>query len=324
MGLFSNMIMGKGNRPDYTPDMMPKNRWELFFEMLRLNFLNLLKLNLMYFVFWIPFWIWTWLNLEMLMQYYDSMEAFVQSGYFSVYLIGACLCVAITGPAKAAMKYITRNYARDEHVWLWSDFWSAFKTNWKQGLAMSVLTGVFMFLFFYGLIFYNNMADATGSTMYLFLQVLLVVMGAIFMMMNLYAWPMMVTYDLKLSQIYRNSLVLALGRLPLSVGFGLLTALPLIVAGFWMPALIWYFIIGYALASFVNCSYTNSAFDKYFNSRIEGAQVGQGMRKAEEDEFDDDEEEAERKASWASRVTGRNRKMEGYDDLDPDRGEDKK
>ena len=76
MGLFSNMIMGKGNRPDYTPDMMPKNRWELFFEMLRLNFLNLLKLNLMYFVFWIPFWIWTWLNLEMLMQY-DSMEAFV-------------------------------------------------------------------------------------------------------------------------------------------------------------------------------------------------------------------------------------------------------
>ena len=46
------MIMGKGNRPDYTPDMMPKNRWELFFEMLRLNFLNLLKLNLMYFVFW--------------------------------------------------------------------------------------------------------------------------------------------------------------------------------------------------------------------------------------------------------------------------------
>ena len=170
MGLFSNMIMGKGNRPDYTPDMMPKNRWELFFEMLRLNFLNLLKLNLMYFVFWIPFWIWTWLNLEMLMQYYDSMEAFVQSGYFSIYLIGACLCVAITGPAKAAMKYITRNYARDEHVWLWSDFWSAFKTNWKQGLAMSVLTGVFMFLFFYGLIFYNNMASATGSTMYLFLQ----------------------------------------------------------------------------------------------------------------------------------------------------------
>ena len=120
--------------------------------------------------------------------------------------------MAITGPAKAAMKYITRNYARDEHVWLWSDFWSAFKTNWKQGLAMSVLTGVFMFLFFYGLIFYNNMAGATGSTMYLFLQVLLVGMGAIFMMMNLYAWPMMVTYDLKLSQIYRNSLVLALGR----------------------------------------------------------------------------------------------------------------
>ena len=36
MGLFTGFIMGKSNRPDYTPDMMPKNRLELFFEMLKL------------------------------------------------------------------------------------------------------------------------------------------------------------------------------------------------------------------------------------------------------------------------------------------------
>ena len=45
-----------------------------------------------------------------------------------------------------------------------------------------------------------------------------------------------------------------------------------------MPALIWYFIIGYALASFVNCSYTNSAFDKYFNSRIEGVEINRELQ----------------------------------------------
>ena len=283
MGLFSGMFSGKSNRPDFTPDMMPKNRFELFFEMLKLNLFNLLKVNLMYFVFWIPFWIWTWMNLNVLLTY-DSVEAFAVDGYMMVYAMGAALCVMITGPAKCALKYITRNYARDEHVWLWSDFIGAIKANWKQGLALSVLNGLFLFLFVYGLSFYNNMAAATGSYVYLFLQVLLVVLGVMFLLMNLYAWPMMVTYELKFTQILRNSLVLAIGRLPLSVLFGLITIIPLIIAGFWLPFLVWYFIIGYALASFVNCSYTNAAFDRFFNTRIEGAEVGRGMQKKAEDD----------------------------------------
>lgn len=297
MGLFSGMFSGKSNRPDFTPDMMPKNRFELFFEMLKLNLFNLLKVNLMYFVFWIPFWIWTWMNLNVLLTY-DSVEAFAADGYMMVYALGAALGVMITGPAKCALKYITRNYARDEHVWLWSDFIGAIKANWKQGLALSVLNGLFLFLFVYGLSFYNNMAAATGSYVYLFLQVLLVVLGVMFLLMNLYAWPMMVTYDLKFTQILRNSLVLAIGRLPQSVLFGLITIIPLIIAGFWMPFLFWYFIIGYALASFVNCSYTNAAFDRFFNTRIEGAEVGRGMQKKAEDDdewedLDPDDEDDE-------------------------------
>lgn len=289
MGLFSGMFSGKSNRPDFTPDMMPKNRFELFFEMLKLNLFNLLKVNLMYFVFWIPFWIWTWMNLSVLLTY-DSVEAFAADGYMMVYAMGAALCVMITGPAKCALKYITRNYARDEHVWLWSDFIGAIKANWKQGLALSVLNGLFLFLFVYGLSFYNNMAAATGSYVYLFLQVLLVVLGVMFLLMNLYAWPMMVTYELKFTQILRNSLVLAIGRLPQSVLFGLITIIPIVIAGFWMPFLFWYFIIGYALASFVNCSYTNAAFDRFFNTRIEGAEVGRGMQKKsaeDDDEWED-------------------------------------
>ena len=289
MGLFSGMFSGKSNCPDFTPDMMPKNRFELFFEMLKLNLFNLLKVNLMYFVFWIPFWIWTWMNLNVLLTY-DSPEAFAADGYMMVYAMGAALCVMITGPAKCALKYITRNYARDEHVWLWSDFIGAIKVNWKQGLALSVLNGLFLFLFVYGLSFYNNMAAVTGSYVYLFLQVLLVVLGAMFLLMNLYAWPMMVTYELKFTQILRNSLVLAIGRLPLSVLFGLITVIPLVIAGFWLPFLFWYFIIGYALASFVNCSYTNAAFDRFFNTRIEGAEVGRGMQKksaGDDDEWED-------------------------------------
>ena len=283
MGLFSSIFTGKSNRPDFTLDMMPKNRFELFFEMLKLNLFNLLKVNLMYFVFWIPFWIWTWMNLNVLLTY-ESVEAFTADGYLMVYAMGAALCVMITGPAKCALKYITLNYARDEHVWLWSDFIGALKQNWKQGLGLSVVNGLFLFLFVYGVSFYSGMASATGSYVYLFLQVLLVVLGVMFLLMNLYAWPMMITYDLKFTQILRNSLVLAIGRLPQSVLFGLITLIPLVISAFWLPFLFWYFIIGYALAAFVNCSYTNAAFDRFFNTRIEGAEVGRGMQKPEQDD----------------------------------------
>ena len=55
MGLFSGMFSGKSNRPDFTPDMMPKNRFELFFEMLKLNLFNLFKINCLYGPLW-PSW----------------------------------------------------------------------------------------------------------------------------------------------------------------------------------------------------------------------------------------------------------------------------
>ena len=283
MGLFG--FGGKSNRPDFTPDMMPKNRFELFFEMLKLNLFNLFKLNALYFVFWIPFWLWSWMNLSVFLnEYGQDPTAFANDGYLMIYLIGASLCIAITGPAKCALKYITRNIARDEHIWLWSDFITAFKENWKQGLAMSALNGVFVFTFIYGVYFYNIMANTTGSYIYLFMQVILIVLGRIYMLMNIYTWPMMITYDLKFGQIIRNSLVLAVGRLPQTLLFGLLTALPVFITVLWMPALIWYFIFGYSFGSFVNCSYTNAAFDKFFNTRIEGAETGKGMLKPENDD----------------------------------------
>lgn len=112
------------------------------------------------------------------------------------------------------MKYITRNYARDEHVWLWSDFLGSDEGELKQGLAMSTINAVFLYLFFFGLSFYSSMSENTGSYLYLFMQVVLVMMGLVFALMNLYIWPMMVTYDLKLTQILRNSMVLALGACP--------------------------------------------------------------------------------------------------------------
>ena len=51
---------------------------------------------------------------------------------------------------------------------------------------------------------------------------------------------------------------------------------------------------GSAYLMFVTASYTNGVFDKYINSRIEGAKVNRGLREADDDDdYEDDEEDAE-------------------------------
>ena len=52
----------------------------------------------------------------------------------------------------------------------------------------------------------------------------------------------------------------------------------------------YYMLIGFALSRFITASYTNAVFDKYINSRIEGAKVNQGLRTPDDDEDEDEDE----------------------------------
>ena len=49
----------------------------------------------------------------------------------------------------------------------------------------------------------------------------------------------------------------------------------------------YYALIGFSISRFVTASYTNAVFDRFINTRIEGAKVNQGLYKPE----DEDEEE---------------------------------
>ena len=52
--LMNNFYYGKSGKGDYRKEDLPKNRWELFWEMLRIRFSALMRLNLMYMVVWLP------------------------------------------------------------------------------------------------------------------------------------------------------------------------------------------------------------------------------------------------------------------------------
>ena len=329
-----NYYYGKSGQGDYTPEDLPKTRLQLFFEMLRVRFNGLCRMNLIYMLPWLP----TILVIGMVLMYTLTMGAapgeeqtFVNEdgttttqyvevemteeeqlalldqqiallpGMINTALVLLIPCIFITGPWTAGVAWVTRNWARDEHAFIWSDMKDAMKENWKQALGLSAITSVVPFLAWMCYQFYGELA-AQNWIMAIPQTFSLMVAGVWFLALT-YAYPMLVTYKMSFFTLIKNSVLLAVGRLPLSVGIRLLLLLPVVLGvaltfllgNVWVPLALaaYYVLIGFALSRFVTASYTNAQFDKYINAHIEGVQVNRGMAEAD-DEEDEEVEEVER------------------------------
>ncbi len=319
-GKFMNSYFyGKSGKGDYTKEDLPQTRMQLFRETLRTRLSGLVRLNLLYMLVWIP--VMAVVAYFVMLLYsavsgladlqsqvdagtlaaadFLSQQTLYVDGVKSVLLQAMLFMVpalAITGPFTAGISFITRNWARDEHAFIWSDFRDAVKENWKQALATSTITGFVPLVIYVCWVFYGQLAQTSGF--YIFPQVLTLLIGLLWLMSLMYTYPLMVTYRLRYRALLRNSFLLTFGRLPATVGLKLLSCVPLLIAAavsYFTPYLQWavlaaflyYILLGYSLSRFVTASYTNAVFDKYINSKIEGAQVNQGLY-TETDEGEDD------------------------------------
>ncbi|MGN1370103.1 MAG: YesL family protein [Aristaeellaceae bacterium] len=332
----NNYYYGKAGKGDYTPEDLPKNRWQLFWEMLRVRFNGLCRMNLIYMLPWLP----TMLVIGMLVMnvltmgavpteertvtnadgtttteivqvemtqeeqlaMLEEQVALVPSMVYTTLLL-LIPCIAITGPWTAGVAYVTRNWARDEHAFIWSDMKDAMKENWKPALALSAITSVVPFLAYMCWQFYGGLA--ADNLLMIVPQMFTLMIALVWFLAITYAYPMLVTYRMSFGTLVKNSLLLAVGRLPMSVGIRLLhlvpsalaVALTFLLGSIWVPLALfaYYVFIGFSLSRFVTASYTNAQFDKFINSRIEGAQVNRGLAEEEDDEELDEEEERELK-----------------------------
>jgi len=332
--LMNNYYYGKSGKGDFRKEDMPENRWQLFWDVLRTRLSALVRLNLMYMVVWLPTMIVMLLtfisgisNLNTIMMAKDgtlkqaveesageenaltytdeqieelanvNAGDFIQSSVFTMLLI-LIPCIAITGPATSGVSYVVRNWARDEHAFIWSDFKDAVKENWKQSLVVSAITGVIPLLVYVAWRFYGQLA--AKQAFMVIPQVLVLMLAIIWALCVTYFYPLLVTYKLRMRDVLRNGLLLGVARLPMSLGIRLLHCVPgvigFLICYLWNPiygALImfaYYMLLGFSLSRFVTASYTNAVFDRFLNSKIEGAKVNQGLRQESEDDEEEDED----------------------------------
>ena len=318
----NNYYYGKSGKGDYQKDDLPRTRWQLFWEMLRVRFAGLFRLNIVSVIAWLP----AMYVLIQLMSNLFNIAGVAQTVemdpsaatpeqlelvqnlrplYNSVIMRSLLLLVpaiAITGPFQAGMAYVTRNWARDEHAFVWSDFKDALIANWKQSLVISFITGLVPLIVYVGYQFYGDMGQQ--NLLFVVPQMLTAMLGLVWTLALVYFYPMMVTYKLNLRTLLRNALLLSIGRLPQTAGARLVMLVPTLLAlavSWFMPAYTiyalmvlagYYLLIGNALARFVYASLSNAVFDKFINTRLEGVQINRGLAKEEDidDGMDDDED----------------------------------
>lgn len=230
-------------------------------------------------------------------------------GFTSSMLLLLLPCIMITGPVQAGMAHICRNWARDEHAFIWSDFKDAVKENWKQGLGISTLTGLLVFFIPTALWYYWGMGQGANASLLWYVPIgILLCLSLIWFLGLAFFYPVMVGYNVTFRQLVKNGLSLAAARLPMVFGIRLLNALPIIIGylvmrnfpGTFMYVLLilsgYYLLFGNAFARFCHASYANGVFDKYINSKIPGTTVNRGLNtETDEDDEEDETPEAEDK-----------------------------
>lgn len=329
--MMNSYYYGKSGKGDFRKEDLPKNRWQLFWQMLRVRMSALFRLNLMAVAAWLPLIILiahclsTVFNVMVVsgnyMQYLETGDlgslteeqvqaiaaaginmdqAVAESVYsmISMFCLWCIPCILITGPVKAGLAYVTRNWARDEHAFIWADFKDAVKENWKQALGVSAITSVMPIIVYMAYQFYGE--QARQSMIFLVPQMLVVMLGVVWALSCLFLYPLMVSYRMTFRQLLKNGLIMAIARLPQTAGIRLLLLVPTLIFGVVfvltlspIAFLLWgayYILLGYALGRFIDASYTNGVFDRFINSRMEGVQINRGLASEDEDDEEDEEE----------------------------------
>jgi len=214
MGFFSHHYDKPG--PGVDPDAPKKRSFFRFFEILSRKFWKIGQVNLIYSIVLIPIFLILMTasttvvgNLAGVfgMSDEESMSAALLVGG----LIFTNLFIAAwgAGPVTAGISYIMRNYSREEHAWVWTDFKDEAKSNFKQATIVLVIDLIMIFVFNAALNFYSGAEGSLGILKYVVWAIILV-----YTLMHFYIYPIMITFDLPLKDIYKNSLIFAMGKLP--------------------------------------------------------------------------------------------------------------
>ena len=281
--------------PGVPANAPPKGPFATFFEILFRKFWKIITINLMYALFSLPaFALALFLAVPLLPMVIpgfsaESISTFLAEAGLSgteleqaaglytliAFVLYAMMAVGLSfiavGPVLAGVTYLLRNYAREEHAFVWMDFKEQVKANFKQSMATGALAILVFVALTVGYRFYSDWQ--VGPILQGLLSGFMVLLSLLSSIMLMYLYPMMVTFKLTLRQLFRNAFMFTMMRLLPNIGILLLSlflvlGLPLLVlllapqAG--LVFLVFYFLfLVFGLNLFITNFYVYRQLKKY-------------------------------------------------------------
>ncbi len=236
-----------------------------YFDMFTRHFWDLVKLNLLFVVCNIIFiGAAVFFSVPYLMNMESVIETLLKQQGVMIPIL-PFIPFMFMGPFIAGLTFVLRNWARQEHAFLVSDFFEHSKKNWKQGLALSVISTFVTYLFITAILFYLKSGFPAPVVVGIG-----TVLAFILLTMSFYTYPMVVTFDMKLKDIIKNAWLFSLAKLPQNLFFLLIIgAVHLLLL--WYVPMVWMILMAVVLISWTGFTmnyYAWHVMNKYMISQI--------------------------------------------------------
>jgi uncharacterized membrane protein YesL len=200
----------------------------------------------------------------------DSMLDMMLKSIFGAFLL--CIPVVTFGPAQAGFTYVLRNFAREEHAFIWSDFKEHALKNLKQSLIVSLIDFLVVVLIGLDINFYLTVGKS--GILSTVATAIMVVAFVFYLMMHMYIYPMMVTFELGLKNLYKNALIFTLMRFLPNLAI-LLICLAVIFLTFYnfLIGLILLPVITFSIIGFITNFHVYPTIKKYMLDKVQGQET---------------------------------------------------
>lgn len=196
MGLFFKDYESSGS--GIAKNAPKKKGFALFCDIFFRKFWNIIGLNMLYFLFFIP------LVLAF------AVMSFIKDSTIATALIILCLAVfaVFIGPATAGLTKVMRKFVLEKHSFITRDFFDGFKENFKKALIVGILDVVVALSAFAAYNVYPGLAVLYDTKVFYVPMVLTLSLALTVVIMNFYVYLMMVATDLSFKELVKNSFAL--------------------------------------------------------------------------------------------------------------------
>ena len=274
-GIVNKALYGKDNKDDFTNIMLPPTRKKQFLYILKNNWMNLFYLNLIVFIFFLPFIAYYAMSTIYISKIVSSLESkdyllqLFPISCFQYLPLAFLLIIGFIGASGA--NFVIRKMLFDEVIDFKNDFKKGIKYSWKQYAFLGFVLGLILLI--------NNYASqyvlllGLDPFIAIVLYVLVLIVFIILLISIMYMANLSTLYVMNNFMLIKSGLLLSIKELPRNI---------LVFAASFLPIFIWVsfsyifvkiitpillIIFGFSLILLAFCELSMFSFDKYINEK---------------------------------------------------------